>query len=207
MESDDAFAVKSPRSAAAQRDTLTGFPSNARVATVPTPVGAFWIGCCRRGRLVAGWDALLQPPPDLAAPPDAIVQAAAARLSGPSGARSRIDLPDGMLPEVTPFEEACRNAALAIPPGTTLTYGAVARRIGRPGAARAVGQAMRRNPLPLFVPCHRVVAASGLGGYAGESRRGEPGLAIKRFLLGLERSPQGDRGDAATIGEASAESP
>jgi len=65
------------------------------------------------------------------------------------------------------------------PYGHVVTYGELARRSGCPGGARAVGQAMARNPLPLVVPCHRVVAANGLGGYGG-------GLPLKRRLLALE---------------------
>jgi methylated-DNA-[protein]-cysteine S-methyltransferase len=65
------------------------------------------------------------------------------------------------------------------PYGHVVTYGELARRSGCPGGARAVGQAMARNPLPLAVPCHRVVAAGGLGGYGG-------GLPLKRWLLALE---------------------
>jgi methylated-DNA-[protein]-cysteine S-methyltransferase len=70
-----------------------------------------------------------------------------------------------------------------IPYGETATYGEVAELVGRPGAARAVGTAMARCPVPLFVPCHRVVAANGLGGYGG----GAAGVALKRALLARER--------------------
>ena|SRR5690242_20013092 len=70
-----------------------------------------------------------------------------------------------------------------IPYGETATYGEVAELAGRPGAARAVGTAMARCPVPLFVPCHRVVAANGIGGYGG----GADGVALKRALLARER--------------------
>lgn len=76
--------------------------------------------------------------------------------------------------------------AKRIPRGATLTYGEVARRAGAPGAARAVGQAMRRNPTPLVVPCHRVVASSGLGGYSGTDRGTDPRCRCKAELLRLE---------------------
>lgn len=67
-----------------------------------------------------------------------------------------------------------------IPRGATVTYGELARRLGRPGAARAAGTACGANPLPLFIPCHRVVAAGGaLGGFSA-------GLAWKKFLLASE---------------------
>ena len=69
----------------------------------------------------------------------------------------------------------------AIPYGDVATYGDIARRIGSPGAARATGNALGANPMPIVVPCHRVVASGGkLGGYTG-------GIDRKRVLLGLER--------------------
>lgn len=81
--------------------------------------------------------------------------------------------------------EACRN----IPAGTTISYAELAARAGSPGAARAAGQAMRRNPLPVIIPCHRVVNASGqLHGYAGHTHDRSQSLAIKRRLLEIERA-------------------
>jgi methylated-DNA-[protein]-cysteine S-methyltransferase len=78
------------------------------------------------------------------------------------------------------FQKKVLLAARRILYGRTATYGEVAVRAGRPRAARAVGQAMARNPVPLAVPCHRVVAAGGgLGGFGGEA-------ALKRRLLALE---------------------
>jgi len=80
------------------------------------------------------------------------------------------------------FQLAVWHALAAIPFGETRTYGEVARAVGRPGAARAVGAASGANPLAVIVPCHRVTAAGGkIGGYGG-------GLRAKRILLGLERS-------------------
>jgi methylated-DNA-[protein]-cysteine S-methyltransferase len=74
-----------------------------------------------------------------------------------------------------------------IPPGRTLSYGEVAKRLGAPGEARAVGEALARNPIPILVPCHRVLAAGGrLGGF---SARG--GVATKRRLLALEGAAPG----------------
>ncbi len=79
-----------------------------------------------------------------------------------------------------PFELSVWNALLAIPYGATASYGEIARRVGHPGAARAVGLANGRNPCALIVPCHRVIGADGsLTGYGG-------GLERKRFLLELE---------------------
>lgn len=82
----------------------------------------------------------------------------------------------------TPFQQAVWNALKEIPYGETRSYGEIARQIGHPRASRAVGQANNRNPLPIVVPCHRVIGASGaLTGYAG-------GLDIKVRLLELERT-------------------
>jgi len=82
----------------------------------------------------------------------------------------------------TAFQRTVWRALRAIPPGTTTSYGALAKRIGRPGACRAVGLANRANPIGIVVPCHRVVGASGaLTGYAG-------GVARKRWLLDHERN-------------------
>jgi methylated-DNA-[protein]-cysteine S-methyltransferase len=79
----------------------------------------------------------------------------------------------------TEFERAVWGALAALPFGATCTYGELARAIGRPGAARAVGGAAGQNPVPILVPCHRLLARGGLGGFNG-------GLATKRALLGLE---------------------
>jgi methylated-DNA-[protein]-cysteine S-methyltransferase len=74
------------------------------------------------------------------------------------------------------------EAARAIPPGSTLSYGDVAARLGEPGSARAVGQALGRNPFPLIVPCHRVLAAGGkVGGFSANG-----GIATKLRLLSIE---------------------
>lgn len=85
-------------------------------------------------------------------------------------------------PVGTPFLMAVWEACAGIPFGETRTYGELAEAVARPGAARAVGTAMRRNPLPLIVPCHRVVPSSGgLGQYNG-------GVQIKRWLLDHEHA-------------------
>lgn len=81
----------------------------------------------------------------------------------------------------TEFQRRVWAAARAIPRGETRSYGALAREVGSPGAARAVGQAMARNPWPIVVPCHRVVDHDGrLTGFSG-------GLEMKRRLLEMER--------------------
>jgi methylated-DNA-[protein]-cysteine S-methyltransferase len=93
----------------------------------------------------------------------------------------------------TPFQKAVWDSLLRIPYGQVRTYGQVAAALGRPGGARAVGQAARSNPVGIIVPCHRVVASGGLGGYSGAD---PANLALKRSLLALEGAlPGGLRGD------------
>lgn len=84
-------------------------------------------------------------------------------------------------PEGTPFQLQVWNELQRIPYGETISYGELARRVGNPKASRAVGAANGRNPLPIVVPCHRVIGSSGaLTGFGG-------GLDCKRALLDLER--------------------
>ena len=85
---------------------------------------------------------------------------------------------------VPAFERRVYEVARTIPPGQTLTYGEVAARLGDPGAAREVGQALGRNPFAVIVPCHRVVAAGGKTG--GFSATG--GVTTKLRLLEIERA-------------------
>jgi methylated-DNA-[protein]-cysteine S-methyltransferase len=82
------------------------------------------------------------------------------------------------------FEREVYSAARAIPRGEVRTYGELARSLGRPGASRAVGAALGRNPIPIIVPCHRILAASGKSG--GFSAPG--GTATKFRLLSIERA-------------------
>ena len=95
-----------------------------------------------------------------------------------------VDLSDLMLDleSLPPFQRRVCEAARAIPVGATLTYGEIATRIGEPGAARAVGQALGANPFPIIVPCHRVLAAGGKPG--GFSAPG--GVTTKLRLLATE---------------------
>lgn len=108
---------------------------------------------------------------------------AAARQVGEylAGRRTTFDLPVD-LSSMTSFQQQVLLAACQIPRGQVRTYSDLAREIGRPKAARAVGQALGSNPVPIVVPCHRVLAADGsLRGYSGGG-----GLATKERLLRLE---------------------
>ena len=85
-----------------------------------------------------------------------------------------------LAPAGTDFQQATWRALVEIPYGETASYAEIARRVGRPAASRAVGAANGANPLPIVVPCHRVIGADGsLTGFGG-------GLPIKRALLELE---------------------
>ena len=93
------------------------------------------------------------------------------------GLRTTFDLP--LAPHGTPYRRRVWATLCTIPPGQTRTYIEIARMAG--GSARSVGQANGANPIPVLIPCHRVVATVGLGGYSGGD-----GLATKRYLLQLE---------------------
>lgn len=96
-----------------------------------------------------------------------------------AGKRQTFDLP--LAPKGTTFQRDVWQALLEIPYGETTTYGALAERVNRPKAARAVGMVLNKNPIPIIIPCHRVVGKSGsLTGFAW-------GLEAKRCLLVLEK--------------------
>jgi methylated-DNA-[protein]-cysteine S-methyltransferase len=103
------------------------------------------------------------------------------------GAATAFDLPIELRGRA-PWDELVLGGVRSTPWGSVTSYGRVAERIGRRGAARAVGGAVGRNPIGLFIPCHRVIAGDGtLGGYGGEwYGTREALLAVKRTLLGLE---------------------
>jgi methylated-DNA-[protein]-cysteine S-methyltransferase len=110
------------------------------------------------------------------------IAAIAALLAGDAADLESIPLD---MRDVPPFHRRVYEAARAIPPGTTVSYGEVARRLEAPRAARAVGQALGHNPFAIIVPCHRIVASSGkLGGFTATG-----GLATKLRLLALEGAP------------------
>ena len=107
-----------------------------------------------------------------------------------AGERRSFDLP--LAPRGTAFQRHVWHALTLIPYGHTISYGELARRIGNPSASRAVGLANGANPLPIIVPCHRVIGADGsLTGFGG-------GLPIKRKLLALE-SPAAGEGPQASF--------
>lgn len=115
------------------------------------------------------------PPPDVQRAIDAIT----AHLRGEAADLANIGLDMNDVPD---FHRRVYEIARAIPSGATLSYGEVAARLGEPSAAREVGQALGRNPFPIVVPCHRVLAAGGkTGGFSAPG-----GVATKLRLLAIE---------------------
>ncbi len=138
-----------------------------------TPVGDLSLSE-ENGALVAldwGWGSLQTPTP--------LLLAARIQLQAYfDGELTRFDLP--LAPFGTPYRKRVWQALIAVPPGHTVTYGALAALAG--GSARSIGSAMATNPIPIIIPCHRVLAGNGPGGYSGGD-----GLPTKHFLLALER--------------------
>ncbi|WP_438027375.1 methylated-DNA--[protein]-cysteine S-methyltransferase [Sorangium sp. So ce233] len=134
------------------------------------------------------------PPPDVQRALDGIV----ALLRGEASDLSAVALD---MERVPPFHRRVYEVARTIPPGATLTYGDIAGRLGARGSARAVGQALGRNPFPIVVPCHRVLAAGGrVGGFSGNG-----GVTTKLRLLAIEGAQasgaaQADDGGGGALG-------
>ena len=147
-------------------------------AVVSAPVGL--LGVRMHGGCLTAIDfAPACEPPQRA--PDAVTRAVLDQLFHYfEDARWEFDLP--LAPGGTPFQRRVWQALRRIPSGSTRSYGELAGELG--SSARAVGGACRRNPIPIVVPCHRIVSATGVGGFMGE-RDGEA-LAIKRWLLDHE---------------------
>jgi methylated-DNA-[protein]-cysteine S-methyltransferase len=123
------------------------------------------------------------PPSEVACARDSII----ALLRGEPGDLSSVLLDMDLVPR---FHRRVYEAARSIPRGVTMTYGALAARIGAAGSARAVGQALARNPFAIIVPCHRVVAVGGrIGGFSANG-----GIATKSRLLAIEGRVQGAPG-------------
>lgn len=96
-------------------------------------------------------------------------------------------------PQGTPFQRQVWQTLRKIPYGVTISYGELARRVGKPSAARAVGAANGQNPIPIIIPCHRVIGANGkLTGFAG-------GLHLKEGLLALEQALPAQAGGQARL--------
>ena len=152
---------------------------SAAWTTMPSPVGELLLQSNGRSLTSISF-APFETPPWQADPTDPVLSTARRQLDEYfAGSRREFDLP--VSAAGTPFQQRVWDALRAIPYGRTESYGDVARRLGLPaGASRAVGVANGRNPIPIVVPCHRVIGHNGtLTGYAG-------GLRRKEVLLHLE---------------------
>ncbi|HLU69834.1 MAG TPA: methylated-DNA--[protein]-cysteine S-methyltransferase [Fibrobacteria bacterium] len=164
------------------RTPSSGHSDEILVSRVPSPLGTLLLYCDRKGLVALDFPGAAVAPGSIMTPPDARepLHRAAAALEAyfqagkplPRTLKSRLDGTD--------FQKKVWAAIETIPWGKTRSYGEIAAQIGHPGASRAVGAACGANPLPLFIPCHRVLAANGkVGGFTG-------GLDVKRRLLQLE---------------------
>ncbi len=149
-------------------------------AVAPAPVGL--IGIRMRGGQLLGIDFAPQSKPIAAAPNGAVREVLDQLFHYFEDPAWQFDLP--LVLHGTPFQRRVWQALQRIPSGSTRSYGEIARQIH--SSARAVGGACRRNPIPIVVPCHRVIAAGGsAGGFMGQRDGGA--LAIKTWLLDHER--------------------
>jgi methylated-DNA-[protein]-cysteine S-methyltransferase len=151
-----------------------------RLARVATPIGELTLVATDAGLREILWAGEDPPPAAAEQPDDPVLAAAADQLRAWfAGERTAFDLPLD-LAAATAFQRRAWLALAEIPYATTRSYGEQARVLGSPRAARAVGAANGRNPLPIVLPCHRLVGADGsLTGFGG-------GLDVKRALLDHE---------------------
>lgn len=161
-----------------------------RYSYVDSPIGALLVaGDATALRLISfpSGDRAKEPQADWEHDPEAFREVARQLDDYFAGTRTTFELP--LAPEGTAFQKAVWRALLDIPYGETTSYGALAARIGRPQASRAVGAANGANPLPVVVPCHRVIGADrSLTGFGG-------GLDTKRYLLAHEQRHTASAGD------------
>ena len=163
--------------------------SELRRREIPTPIGVLTLIASDRGLTNVvfeeenGPDAPMRSEVPAADTDDEILAAAVSQLEEYfAGTRREFDLPLDL--EGTEFQRQAWRGLADVPYGETTTYGEQAERIGRPGAFRAVGAANGQNPVPIILPCHRIIGADGsLTGFGG-------GLALKQQLLDHERAQQ-----------------
>jgi methylated-DNA-[protein]-cysteine S-methyltransferase len=180
-------AARAPCTGAIDMRRVNQAVPGAAQARIDTPLGAMTALATARGLCGLWFDAQAHHPGDFAVPVDpANAHVAAARhwLGAYWAGRSTEGLQVALDLHGTPFQRAVWAALLAIEPGHTSTYGAVARAAGSPAAVRAAGAAIGRNPVGVIVPCHRVIGADGsLTGYAGGLQRKERLLQHEGVLL------------------------
>jgi methylated-DNA-[protein]-cysteine S-methyltransferase len=149
-----------------------------RYTFTETPIGAILIAGDGEA-IVETYFAGAKPKPDWIRDDDDVLREAADQLQAYfAGDLREFDLP--LAPRGTEFQQSVWSALQQIPYGETTTYSTIAERIGRPAAVRAVGAANGANPIPIVIPCHRVIGSNGsMTGFGG-------GIGVKRRLLALE---------------------
>jgi methylated-DNA-[protein]-cysteine S-methyltransferase len=150
--------------------------------SIESPIGSLLLAGDEQGLrylMFAEGRRVAQPKPDWEPDGDRLKETARQLTAYFAGTLREFDVP--LAPEGTPFQVQVWRALRGIPYGETMSYGALAQRIGNPKAVRAVGLANGSNPIAIIIPCHRVIGSNGsLTGYGG-------GLPIKKALLELER--------------------
>ena len=155
------------------------FMESLNYSYLETPIGTLLIAGDDAVRIVSFPNKKMPPEPTWKENRRGVVAEAVRQLKDYfAGARSDFDLP--VQPEGTEFQRRVWRSLQEIPYGDTISYGELARRVGNPQASRAVGAANGQNPIPIVIPCHRVIGANGkLTGFGG-------GLPTKELLLALE---------------------
>jgi methylated-DNA-[protein]-cysteine S-methyltransferase len=153
---------------------------------VATPFGSLLVEASERGLRRVGFVTTGEKPRALADKPIGVLREASGQLEEYfAGNRRVFELPLDL--DVSEFAGRVLSALARVPYGETTSYGELAEAAGAPGAARAVGTVMSHNPLPIVLPCHRVIASDGtLGGYGGTLEHSSGELQLKRDLLELE---------------------
>ncbi len=155
-----------------------------RYTITPSPIGPLLLAVDSAGLRAVRFavdGAAAEPEPAWTRDDSALAEPARQLAAYFDGRLRRFDLP--LAPQGTAFQRSVWDLLATIPWGETTSYGAIAQALGKPGSARAVGAANGANPLPIVLPCHRVVGADGsLTGFGG-------GLEAKRWLLGHEGHP------------------
>lgn len=184
-----------PRALARSRARIKGWFAHAaptiRWGEMNSPFGPLFVATNDRGLCAVDFGrsetqflARLDPLAVLEKAPTAVAPIVSQLLEYFSGSRVSFDLPLDLSP-LTPFQRRVLVTICRITPGQVWTYRRVAEEMGSPKSSRPVGQALARNPVPIIIPCHRVVASGGsLGGYSGGA-----GLPAKRWLLRREGAP------------------
>ncbi len=149
-------------------------------ATHKTPIGMLTLVSDGRAITYLAFETSKHPAPKYARGSDKLIEQAKKELDAYFAGRLK-EFKVPVRPQGTPFQEAAWKALTKIPYGATRSYGDQARAIGKPKAVRAIGAANGRNPIPIIIPCHRVIGADGsLTGFGG-------GMETKQFLLELEQ--------------------